>query len=178
MQSDALPAAGWYRDAVDPSLERWWDGTAWSEHTRPPAEPATPTAPAAPTGLSLAPAEPPQSKFAQYAAYCVAGGIFLPFLWVAAIVCGIAGLVEIQRSSVPMRGRGMAIAGIAFPIVLVTVAIVVIRLLSSPTTPPPVTPVAPNPVAPVTAPAAPSEQLPTDAGVGPEPANSPSAPIV
>ena len=28
-----LPA-GWYPDAQDPDLERWWDGTEWTEHTK------------------------------------------------------------------------------------------------------------------------------------------------
>ncbi|MFF0965103.1 DUF2510 domain-containing protein [Streptomyces sp. NPDC003703] len=30
------PPAGWYRDPSAPHLERWWDGTAWSEHRRSP----------------------------------------------------------------------------------------------------------------------------------------------
>ncbi|MFE5962070.1 DUF2510 domain-containing protein [Streptomyces rubiginosohelvolus] len=28
---------GWYPDTGAPGLERWWDGTAWTAHTRPPA---------------------------------------------------------------------------------------------------------------------------------------------
>ena len=30
----ALPAPGWYLDPVDPRLWRWWDGYAWTWHTR------------------------------------------------------------------------------------------------------------------------------------------------
>ncbi|MCQ4203786.1 DUF2510 domain-containing protein, partial [Streptomyces coelicoflavus] len=30
------PPPGWYRDPSAPHLERWWDGTAWTEHRRPP----------------------------------------------------------------------------------------------------------------------------------------------
>lgn len=34
--SPAAPIpAGWYPDATTPGLIRWWDGTAWSEHTAP-----------------------------------------------------------------------------------------------------------------------------------------------
>ncbi|WP_156721580.1 DUF2510 domain-containing protein [Streptomyces apocyni] len=29
---------GWYPDPSVPSLERWWDGTAWTEHTRAPQQ--------------------------------------------------------------------------------------------------------------------------------------------
>ncbi|MFF0682120.1 DUF2510 domain-containing protein [Streptomyces tendae] len=30
------PPPGWYRDPSAPHQERWWDGTAWTEHRRPP----------------------------------------------------------------------------------------------------------------------------------------------
>ncbi|MFE9774305.1 DUF2510 domain-containing protein [Streptomyces sp. NPDC005931] len=30
------PPPGWYRDPSAPHLERWWDGTAWTEHRRAP----------------------------------------------------------------------------------------------------------------------------------------------
>lgn len=29
----AVPAAGWYPDPADPTRHRWWDGTAWTDHT-------------------------------------------------------------------------------------------------------------------------------------------------
>ncbi|KOG76995.1 DUF2510 domain-containing protein [Streptomyces griseus] len=39
---------GWYPDTGAPGLERWWDGTAWTAHTRPLA--AAPQAPPPPAG--------------------------------------------------------------------------------------------------------------------------------
>ncbi|MGW4022677.1 DUF2510 domain-containing protein [Streptomyces sp. NPDC005009] len=39
------PPPGWYRDPHAPHLERWWDGTAWTEHRRAPGAPAAPPAP-------------------------------------------------------------------------------------------------------------------------------------
>ncbi|MFE5603511.1 DUF2510 domain-containing protein [Streptomyces coelicoflavus] len=44
------PPPGWYRDPSGPHLERWWDGTAWTEHRRAPE----------PTGYG--PAVPPSTE--------------------------------------------------------------------------------------------------------------------
>ncbi|MGA5899845.1 DUF2510 domain-containing protein [Streptomyces venetus] len=33
------PPPGWYPDPHGPHLERWWDGTAWTEHRRAPGAP-------------------------------------------------------------------------------------------------------------------------------------------
>ncbi|MCX4910141.1 DUF2510 domain-containing protein [Streptomyces sp. NBC_00878] len=33
------PPPGWYRDPSAPHVERWWDGTAWTEHRRTPEAP-------------------------------------------------------------------------------------------------------------------------------------------
>ncbi|MFF2851401.1 DUF2510 domain-containing protein [Streptomyces sp. NPDC058001] len=32
------PPPGWYPDPSAPSVQRWWDGTGWTEHRQPPAE--------------------------------------------------------------------------------------------------------------------------------------------
>ncbi len=50
-------AAGWYTDPTDPRLIRWWDGSAWTDHTQP-----NPSAPAAPALPSVAPLEMPVSS--------------------------------------------------------------------------------------------------------------------
>ncbi|MEV7858748.1 DUF2510 domain-containing protein [Streptomyces hirsutus] len=39
------PAPGWYPDPHAPHLERWWDGTAWTEHRRTPGAPGGPVPP-------------------------------------------------------------------------------------------------------------------------------------
>ncbi|MDH6432968.1 hypothetical protein M2158_001445 [Streptomyces sp. SAI-144] len=39
--SRTLPP-GWYPDPDAPHLERWWDGTAWTDHRRAPAGPGPP----------------------------------------------------------------------------------------------------------------------------------------
>ena len=33
----SLPAAGWYPDPQDGSLERWWDGQGWTTEVRSPS---------------------------------------------------------------------------------------------------------------------------------------------
>src|SRR4051812_27019284 len=35
-----LPPAGWYADPEDPSQQRYWDGSTWTEHRVPGPPPA------------------------------------------------------------------------------------------------------------------------------------------
>ncbi|MEU1531703.1 DUF2510 domain-containing protein [Streptomyces fagopyri] len=39
------PPPGWYRDPSYPLVERWWDGTAWTDHRRRPGTLPVPLAP-------------------------------------------------------------------------------------------------------------------------------------
>jgi len=85
------PPAGWYPDPQDGTKQRYWDGTAWTEHTAPGAQQAQP---AATGGFTAA-----------------TGGVGLgaqapdPWLWqsiVATIICclptGIAGIIYAAKS--------------------------------------------------------------------------------
>ncbi|MFJ2772434.1 DUF2510 domain-containing protein [Streptomyces sp. NPDC087300] len=47
------PSPGWYPDPHQPSVERWWDGTAWTEHRRGPG-----AAQQAPGQQGFGPADP------------------------------------------------------------------------------------------------------------------------
>jgi hypothetical protein len=42
-----LPPAGWYPDPQDPQQQRYWDGSAWTEHLAPGAYVASPPTPPA-----------------------------------------------------------------------------------------------------------------------------------
>ncbi|WP_405932844.1 DUF2510 domain-containing protein [Streptomyces sp. NBC_00827] len=41
---NSTPPPGWYRDPSYPLVERWWDGTAWTDHRREPEIPQQPSA--------------------------------------------------------------------------------------------------------------------------------------
>ncbi|MGW0825872.1 DUF2510 domain-containing protein [Streptomyces sp. NPDC002845] len=46
----STPPPGWYRDPSYPLTERWWDGTAWTDHRRQPEIPQPPPAQPPPPG--------------------------------------------------------------------------------------------------------------------------------
>ncbi len=68
------PPPGWYPDPHGPHLERWWDGTAWTEHRRTP-------------GASTAPARGGGTGRTKTVALTAAGAVL-----VAAIVTGAVAL--------------------------------------------------------------------------------------
>ncbi|MGA4544797.1 DUF2510 domain-containing protein [Uniformispora flossi] len=50
---------GWYDDPSAPGMERWWDGTQWTESSRPRADaPGVPPAPGGPSSGPVGPAGP------------------------------------------------------------------------------------------------------------------------
>lgn len=68
------PPPGWYPDPHAPHLQRWWDGTAWTEHRRTP-------------GASAAPARGGGTGRTKTVALTAAGAVL-----VAAIVTGAVAL--------------------------------------------------------------------------------------
>jgi hypothetical protein len=90
---------GWYPDPGNAQLLRWWDGTAWTEHTQPlPApppglqaesgEPAEPV----PTIPEPAPAAPPQPGRQWASRHKLAAGI------IAAAILAVASFIIIADS--------------------------------------------------------------------------------
>ncbi|MFD9790681.1 DUF2510 domain-containing protein [Streptomyces sp. NPDC059070] len=87
---------GWYPDPGTPALERWWDGTAWTGHTRSPGPPAAPPAPPV-----LHPPSPPTVPLASAGVRPTGRGrgpvlavIVAAAVLVAAIAAGVAVLNE------------------------------------------------------------------------------------
>ncbi|MGA4843035.1 DUF2510 domain-containing protein [Streptomyces sp. G45] len=84
------PPPGWYPDPSTPGVERWWDGSAWSEHRRTPAD-LPPTAPGLP-GLDPALVQPPSTgggARARVIALSTAAAVLI-----AAIVTGVLVLQD------------------------------------------------------------------------------------
>ncbi|MFF7338421.1 DUF2510 domain-containing protein [Streptomyces sp. NPDC008163] len=79
---------GWYPDSSAPGTERWWDGTAWTAHTRAPAAPVPAPAPVA------VPAPAPQGGGSSRAVALVVAG---------AVVVGavVTGAVLLTRNDDP-----------------------------------------------------------------------------
>jgi hypothetical protein len=74
------PPPGWYRDPSYPLVERWWDGTAWTDHRRQPEVPQQPLAqPESPGG---------GSGRAKAVALAVAGAVLVAAIVTGAFVLG------------------------------------------------------------------------------------------
>ncbi|MFE2264652.1 DUF2510 domain-containing protein [Streptomyces griseosporeus] len=85
------PPPGWYRDPSAPHLERWWDGTAWTDHRRAPQAPVPP-APAPYAPHQAGPGQPtgPRdgSGRARAVALTVAGAVLVGAIGTGAFVLG------------------------------------------------------------------------------------------
>ncbi|MFC9509109.1 DUF2510 domain-containing protein [Streptomyces sp. NPDC057002] len=82
------PPPGWYPDPHGPHLERWWDGTAWTEHRRAPGGAAGPVPPPPGGGTGRA----------KVIALVAAGAVL-----VAAIVTGAVALTSGDDSGAETR---------------------------------------------------------------------------
>lgn len=82
------PPPGWFRDPKAPHLERWWDGTAWTEHRRAPGSsgPPVPAPGAVPPGPPSAGAV--SGRRSQAVALTAAGAVLLTAIVTGAIVLG------------------------------------------------------------------------------------------
>jgi hypothetical protein len=70
MSDTPTTPAGWYPDPTAPGTERYWDGTAWTDHSRPvavtpsapPPLPPTPDSSPAPVGSVVASGKKPDNS--------------------------------------------------------------------------------------------------------------------
>jgi hypothetical protein len=131
------PVAGWYADPAGSELVRYWDGSAWTEHTAPkPVQ--IPPAPPAPPQLQYAYAQAPyqpgvatlgarpqyvvavpakNSKATRALVWAIISLIINPFALpsILGIVFGVQGLgvaTQMEEAGLPNAGRGRAISAI------------------------------------------------------------------
>ena len=141
------PPAGWFRDASNPDLLRYWDGSKWTDQTAatttPPQRTKGPTPPEAPPSdsrpppqiiYSAAPSYPATPRTSGLAIASLVLGLIpvVPFIGsILAIVFGIIALRQIDESRGTQRGRGMAIWGIVLGLLaIVTTGVVIIVLIT------------------------------------------------
>lgn len=140
MSDVAPPQPGWYADPENPAGERWWNGSAWSEHKRdstdPPSDPYATPEPAngqvTPAPYYAAPAPGAGTN-----GLAVAGLITSAVAWLLIPLLGpIVGIIlsalglraAKQREAVgnPNSGRGVALAGLIVGIVIAGISLLVV----------------------------------------------------
>jgi len=101
-------SAGWFTDPQNPTQQRYWNGSEWTEHTAPAALPTAPQT----SGVT---AVPPNASGATTA--LVLGILSLLFFGFG-LLTGIPAMItarraarEIDQSQGRLGGRGMATAG-------------------------------------------------------------------
>ena len=147
--------AGWYRDPRGEAEQRYWDGSAWTDQTRPPVPPTASPPPSAasanigfpsppPPGAGAVPPPPPTGGYAQPVGAWPTksqAGVALALSIVSIFICGplsIAGIVmgrnevqAIDRGEADPSKRGMAQAAFVVGIVAAVLWVVGIILLSA-----------------------------------------------
>lgn len=117
------PDPGWYPDPSGRAMERWWDGSAWSDKTRPYAAPTTaPTVTATATAPIYAPLPPAPSTAEKPARGFGNGGIFVTWLFLGFFSLFFAWYSTRISRKAKWLWTGVVAAEIAVIVVIVVVA--------------------------------------------------------
>ena len=92
------PPPGWYRDPSYPLVERWWDGTMWTDHRRQPE--AAADVPPAPL-VQPEPASGGGGGRAKAVALTAAGAVLVASIVTGAVVLGRGGDDDAQAKTTP-----------------------------------------------------------------------------
>lgn len=114
------PDPEWYPDPSGKAMERWWDGSAWSNQTRPYAAPTTAPTASAPIYTPITPVPPTAEKPPRGLGN---GGVFVTWLFL-----GVFSLIFAWYSTrISARAKwiwtGLVAAEIAVIVVIVAVAL-------------------------------------------------------
>jgi hypothetical protein len=133
MPPPSAPVPGWYADPEQPAMQRYWDGTAWSEQRRP-AQVVAVTLP------GPVPAPAASNGFAITALVLgIVGAVFgfIPFtFWLAwilgvlAIVFGALGRRRADQEAAAGK-RSMATAGLVLGIVCIVLGVIGLIVLTT-----------------------------------------------
>lgn len=105
---------GWYPDNADPSMQRWWDGTAWTTHTAASVATHAQSAGVASAPYLAAAAPAVNSMATRGMVYSLIGLVLNPFamMSIGGLVLGIRALRRAPQFAVTAARRGQAIAAI------------------------------------------------------------------
>jgi hypothetical protein len=108
----SMPPAGWYTDPGNPFLYRWWDGSAWTEHTAPAGQPSA----------SGVPAQDLSGKANTSMVLGLVGIVawFLPIIGLPVTITGLVFGIRARNSA----ARSKAIAGIVLCSIFLTVSVI------------------------------------------------------
>jgi Protein of unknown function (DUF2510) len=114
--SQPTPPPGWYTEPSNPFLHRWWDGSAWTQHTAP-AQGSGPT-----SGFPVQPQQDLSGKATTSMVLGLVGIVawFLPIVGFPVTITGLVFGIKARHSA----GRGKAIAGIVLCSIFLTVSVV------------------------------------------------------
>jgi hypothetical protein len=114
--SQPAPPPGWYTDPGNGLLYRWWDGSAWTQHTAPAAQGAGPAAAGFPVQQDL-------SGKANTSMVLGLVGIIawvIPIIGLPVTITGLVFGIKARHSA----ARSKAVAGIALCSIFLTASVV------------------------------------------------------
>lgn len=129
MSDVAPPQPGWYADPENPAGERWWNGSAWSEHKRDTSD-APPSA--HPTPYYAAPAPGAGTNGLAVAGLITSAVAWLmipllgPIVGIILSAFGLRAAKQREAAGNPNSGRGAAVAGLIVGIVIAGISLLVV----------------------------------------------------
>ncbi len=122
-QQSSSQGAGWYPDPDQPQLQRYWDGTQWTDHRRDPRQAAPPGQPQQlqpQPFMQPSPATPPTQPPVLSSIAIALGVIAIFFLWpvfgTAGIICGAIAVV--RKEKLGIVGLSVAVGGTILGLIL------------------------------------------------------------